>query len=57
MNFIRVFDSDYKTKLLSLGFKLLHENENEAVFIYEEGKFDFSKFDKAKVLLTNRLHF
>jgi len=57
MKFIKVFDQSYKIELLSKGMKLLHENETEAVFIYEEDKFDLSKFDKKQVLLTNRLNF
>ena len=56
MKFVKVFDKAYKLELLSKGMKLLHENENEAVFVLEEG-FDMGKFDKTKVLLTNRLHF
>jgi len=55
--FIYCIDNQLKNELLNKGFKLLNEDENGATFLFEENKFDFSKFDKKSFLLTNKLNF
>ena len=57
MKFIYVLDKELKNQLISEGFKLLKEDENGAVFVFSELKFNFDKVDKSKYLFTNRLTF
>lgn len=56
--FIYVFNKELKNKLINSGFKLLTENDLQAVFVLDEKvKFDFASHDKSKFLITNRLTF
>lgn len=56
--FIYCIDEQIKRDLLNIGFKLLNQDKDKAVFIMDKNlKFNFDKVDKSKILFTNRLTF
>lgn len=56
--FIYCLDDELKNKLIKKGFKLLKEDGNGAIFVFDKNlKFNFEKVDKSKFLFTNRLTF
>lgn len=56
--FIYCLDEELKRKLINKGFKLLKEDEKQAVFIFSSKvNFDFNNVDKTKFLFTNKLTF
>lgn len=56
--FIYCIDKDLKNELVNKGFKLLKEDNNGAVFVFNKHiKFNFNNVDKSKFLFTKRLNF
>lgn len=59
--FIYVYDEDLKCSLLQLNYKMINkpDNQNYWVFINNKDKlnFDFSKVDKTKFKMSNKLNF
>ena len=56
--FVICFDDELKEKLKLDGFKLLNQDKDKAVFIYNKNnKFNFNKVNKKKFLFTNKLNF
>jgi len=55
--FIYCFDKELKQELIKQGFKLLKEDEDGAVFVFDKLKFNFEGVDKKKYFITNKLTF
>ena len=59
--FIYCFDEDLKNNLLQLNYKMIDkpDNQNYWVFINNRDKlnFDFSKVDKSKFKMSNKVNF
>ena len=56
-NFIRTTDLETKKKLFVLGYQLVSENDNVAVFLNNVHNTTFSENDDMKLAYTNNLTF
>ena len=55
--FIYCVDNDLKQRLINKGLKLLKEDEDGAVFVFDRLKFNFEGVDSKKYFITNKLTF
>lgn len=56
--FIQCFDNELKNKLINEGYKLVKENQNYSLFIYDNSnKLNFDGIDKSKFVLTSKMTF
>lgn len=56
-NFIRTTDLETKKKLFALGYQLVSENDNVAVFLNNVHNTTFSENSDMKLAYTNNLTF
>lgn len=56
-NFIRTTDAETKKKLFALGYQLVSENDNVAVFLNNKHTATFSENADMKLAYTNNLTF
>jgi len=56
--FIYCVDKELKEELIKKGYQLLKEDDNGAVFVFDENiKFNFAEISKNKFMFTNKLTF